>query len=36
MLYIPSRHELRYIDSYCAVSDLKQVCKVEARRRELA
>ena len=35
MLYIPSRHELRYIDSYCAVSDLKQVCKVEARRREL-
>jgi hypothetical protein len=36
MRYIPSRHELRYIDSYCAVSDLvKQVCKMEARRREL-
>jgi hypothetical protein len=36
MLHIPSRHEPRYIDSYCAVSDLvKQVCKVEARRREL-
>jgi hypothetical protein len=35
MLYISSRHVLRYINRYRAVSDLKQVCKVEARRREL-
>ncbi len=35
MLYIPSRHELQYIDSYYGASDLNQVCKVETRRREL-